>query len=131
VTAPFDAAGTEAADALPPHDVDLDALYAEVTKRANELKRDSLGGADALIAEIAVSDLPEMTFKPLAAAMAKATGFDADAIRKKIAKARAAREAAASSDTSSETTWIAPAANPAPLASAPTLTLASRAGRRR
>jgi putative DNA primase/helicase len=79
---------------------DPDALYAGFNAQAGALTAGAVGGADALAAAIVASGLSEATFKPLAAAIGKATGLDADTIRKKMTKARGTGDAAADSRSS-------------------------------
>ena len=57
-----------------------DALYATLAARAVALTTGSVSGADALAADVVFSGLPTSTFKPLAAAISKATGLDAAAL---------------------------------------------------
>src|SRR5579863_4639711 len=72
----------------PMNTTNIDALYSGFRERAVALAPNAVGAADALGAEIAASELPETTFKSLAAAMGKASGLDPDAIKRGITKAR-------------------------------------------
>src|SRR3954452_15776806 len=100
MTAPFDAgagesvdsSGGQSAEHTSPHTVNSDARYAAFLARAAGLPPGSLGAADALIAEIVESELPEATFRPLAATIGKSTGLDADAFRRAMVKARNAAQ---------------------------------------
>ncbi len=80
-------AGAEPADTAPVSAVSLDALYATLVAHAETLTKGAVGAADALAAEIVQLGLPESTFKPLASAIAKATGLDREAILRKMLKA--------------------------------------------
>src|SRR5204863_7160804 len=94
-----------------------DALYAHFNARARTIAQGSVGGADALTAEIVASDIPQTTFKSLAAAIGKATGLDADAFRRAMVKARSARDSgpAANVTTAAFSSDPAPASTPAPV----------------
>ena len=67
-----------------------DALYANLAARAVALTTGSVSGADALAADVVLSGLPTSTFKPLAAAISKATGLDAAALAGQMSDARKA-----------------------------------------
>ena len=99
---------------------DVDALYAQFRARAAALKPGSVGGADALGAEIVASPLSEATFKTLATVIANATGLDGTATYKSMQKARGAAEgqaepAAASAMALSCATDPEPCTDPEPL----------------
>ena len=70
---------------------DLDVIYARFITRADALSASmvKLADADALISEVAVSPLPDAVLKPIAAAIGKASGFDAGAYLKQMQAARA------------------------------------------
>ncbi|MBB5693525.1 DUF3631 domain-containing protein [Muricoccus pecuniae] len=69
-----------------------DASYAAFMSRAGALSASpsKIADADALVTEIVHSAAPLPVLKPLAAAIAKATGFDAAAYLKQMLQARAA-----------------------------------------
>ena len=99
---------------------DPDALYAALTARAATLLQGAIGAADALAADIVQSALPETTFKPLAGAIAKATGLDGDMLRRKMLKARGASDTAGD-DAAMEAPCAddpEPSTSPAPLGNA-------------
>jgi hypothetical protein len=78
-----------------PNGAGVDALYQAFLDRAAQLPTGSVGAAEMLLDEFVNSPLPPSTFKSLAEAIAKATGLDKDALRRKMASARAALEGAA------------------------------------
>jgi hypothetical protein len=80
--------GTDTIDPPASRGVGPDQQYADFIARAVALPPGAVGAADALMTEIVASDLPDTTFKPLATAIAKATGFDADALKRKMQRAR-------------------------------------------
>jgi hypothetical protein len=86
-----------AADATPASPIGPDALYAAFLARAAALPQGAVGAVDALLAEIVPSEVPDYALKPLAAAIAKATGADGTMLLKRMLKARGAQEAAAGS----------------------------------
>jgi Protein of unknown function (DUF3631) len=102
--------------------IDMDALYAQFRARAAALKTGSVGGADALGAEIVTSPLSEVTFKALATVIANATGLDGAAMCKRMQKARGASDGGAAPGAPTPLTALScatdpePCANPEPLA---------------
>ncbi|HUN43094.1 MAG TPA: DUF3631 domain-containing protein [Acetobacteraceae bacterium] len=98
---------------------DPDALYRGFRARAAALPVGSVGAADALTADIAASAVSETTFKPLAAAIAKTTDLDKDALYKRMTKARGTYQAAADDSGSGDgETALTAAVKPKPLATA-------------
>ena len=77
---------------------DQDAVYAEFQARASAQTKGAIAGAAELVADIVASCLPESTFKPLAAAIAKTTGLSDTALRTQMEKGRKARDRAADDD---------------------------------
>jgi Protein of unknown function (DUF3631) len=99
---------------------DPDVLVAKFLARAAALPKLAHGATDSLMADIAASGLSDFTLKPLADAIAKATGFEKGAICKGIEKARGAYEAAAA-DSVAHTAAPACVSDPEPSASPPPL----------
>jgi hypothetical protein len=72
--------------------VDPDTIYTAFSAAAAALPKGAVAGADALVADIVASCLPEAVFRALATAIATATGFDRDCYFKQMRKGRAATE---------------------------------------
>lgn len=70
----------------------LDAILAGLMARAEALSASAakVADADALVAEVVVSPLPDAVLKPIAAVVGKATGFDAAAYLRQMQGARSA-----------------------------------------
>ncbi len=105
-------------DTAPMTAVGPDALYAALIARAAALLQGAVGAADPLAADVVQSGLPESTFKPLANAIAKATGLDGAVILRRMLKARGASEGAEATAAGTGAPCAAdpePSASPAPL----------------